>query len=187
MATAPSMQAVKVLSPKPRRPTSMCSSRAERRHRQGAVADALHSLSGRSDGPAGQDQFAPAIPETLLESELFGTNAARSPTAAAAKPASSSWPTGTLLLDEIAEMSPSLQAKLLARAARMDDSNVWGAPRNSRPMCALLAATHADIPQALADGKFRSDLYYGSTRSRFPLAGRLRDRRDDIPLLPDIF
>jgi two-component system response regulator HydG len=145
------------------------------------VANALHHLSGRSDGPLVKISCA-AIPETLLESELFGHERGAFTGAAAAKPGKFELADGgSLLLDEIAEMSPSLQAKLL-RVLQDGRFQRLGGTRELQADVRLLAATHADIPRALAEGKFRTDLYYRINTLQIPLPA-LRDRRDDIPLL----
>ena len=149
------------------------------------VANALHHLSGRSEGPLIKISCA-AIPETLLESELFGYERGAFTDAGAAKPGKFELADGgTLLLDEIAEMSPALQAKLL-RVLQDGRFERLGGTKELHSDVRLLAATHADIPQALADGKFRSDLYYRINTLQISLAP-LRDRREDIPLLAGHF
>ncbi len=149
------------------------------------VADALHRLSGRCDGPLIKISCA-AIPEALLESELFGHERGAFTGATAAKPGKFELADGgTLLLDEIAEMSPALQAKLL-RVLQDGRFQRLGATRELQTDVRLLAATHADIPQALADGRFRPDLYYRINTLQIVLPP-LRERRDDIPLLAGHF
>jgi two-component system response regulator HydG len=149
------------------------------------VADALHRLSGRSNGPLVKISCA-AIPETLLESELFGHERGAFTGAAGAKPGKFELADGgTLLLDEIAEMSPSLQAKLL-RVLQDGRFQRLGGTKELQADVRLLAATHADIPHALAEGKFRSDLYYRINTLQILLPA-LRDRSEDIPLLAGHF
>jgi transcriptional regulator with PAS, ATPase and Fis domain len=82
-------------------------------------------------------------------------------------------------------MSPSLQAKLL-RVLQDGRFQRLGGTKELQADVRLLAATHADIPQALADGKFRSDLYYRINTLQISLPA-LRDRREDIPLLAGHF
>ncbi len=88
---------------------------------------------------------------------------------------------GTLLLDEIAEMSPQLQAKLL-RVLQDGNFQRLGGTREIQVNVRLLCATHTDIPKAIADGKFRQDLYYRINTVQIVLPP-LRERREDIPLL----
>jgi DNA-binding NtrC family response regulator len=149
------------------------------------VADAIHALSERRDKPLVKISCA-AIPETLLESELFGHERGAFTGATASKPGKFELADGgALLLDEIAEMSPQLQAKLLrvlqdGRFARV------GATQERQVNVRLLSATHADIPKAIEDGRFRQDLYYRINTVQIPLPP-LRDRRDDIALLAEHF
>lgn len=149
------------------------------------VADALHYLSDRRDKPFLKISCA-AIPETLLESELFGHERGAFTGAAFAKPGKFELATGgTLLLDEIAEMSPQLQAKLL-RVLQDGRFQRLGGTREIQSDVRLLCATHADIPRAIAEGRFRQDLYYRINTVQIFLAP-LRERRDDIPLLASHF
>ncbi len=149
------------------------------------AADALHDLSGRRDRPFVKISCA-AIPETLLESELFGHERGAFTGAAAARPGKFELADGgTLLLDEIAEMSPQLQAKLL-RVLQDGIFQRLGGTKEIRGNVRLLCATHADIPQAVAAGKFRHDLYYRINTVQIVLPP-LRERREDIPLLAGHF
>jgi DNA-binding NtrC family response regulator len=149
------------------------------------VADALHSLSNRRDRPLLKISCA-AIPETLLESELFGHERGAFTGAAAAKPGKFELADGgTLLLDEIGEMSPQLQAKLL-RVLQDGRFQRLGGTRELRVNVRLLCATHADIPQAIKEEKFRSDLYYRINTVQILLPA-LRERREDVPLLAGHF
>jgi transcriptional regulator with PAS, ATPase and Fis domain len=149
------------------------------------VADAIHMLSERRDKPLVKISCA-AIPETLLESELFGHERGAFTGATASKPGKFELADGgTLLLDEIAEMSPQLQAKLLrvlqdGRFARI------GSTQEKQVDVRLLSATHTDIPKAIEDGKFRQDLYYRINTVQIPLPP-LRERHQDIPLLAECF
>jgi two-component system response regulator HydG len=149
------------------------------------AADALHDLSGRRDRPFVKISCA-AIPETLLESELFGHERGAFTGAAAARPGKFELADGgTLLLDEIAEMSPQLQAKLL-RVLQDGTFQRLGGTREIRGDVRLLCATHADIPRAVAAEKFRHDLYYRINTVQIVLPP-LRERRADIPLLAGHF
>ena len=149
------------------------------------VADALHDLSGRRVQSLVKISCA-AIPETLLESELFGHERGAFTGAAAARPGKFELADGgTLLLDEIAEMTPQLQAKLL-RVLQDGSFQRLGATREIRVNVRLLCATHTDIPKAIDEGKFRHDLYYRINTVQIVLPP-LRERREDIPLLADHF
>lgn len=145
------------------------------------VADALHQLSGRSSRPLVKICCA-AIPETLLESELFGHERGAFTGANAARPGKFELADGgTLLLDEIAEMTPQLQAKLL-RVLQDGMFQRLGGARGISVNVRVLCATHADIPAAIAQGKFRQDLYYRINTVQIALPP-LRERREDIALL----
>jgi DNA-binding NtrC family response regulator len=145
------------------------------------VADAIHALSDRRDKPLVKISCA-AIPETLLESELFGHERGAFTGAMAAKPGKFELADGgTLLLDEIAEMSPQLQAKLL-RVLQDGRFTRVGGTQERQVNVRLLSATHADIPKAIEDGKFRQDLYYRINTVQIALPP-LRERLDDLPLL----
>jgi DNA-binding NtrC family response regulator len=149
------------------------------------VADALHTLSGRRDRPFVKISCA-AIPETLLESELFGHERGAFTGATAARPGKFELADGgTLLLDEIAEMTPPLQAKLL-RVLQDGSFQRLGGTKEIRVNMRLLCATHADIPKAIEEGKFRHDLYYRINTVPIVLPP-LRERREDIPLLASHF
>jgi DNA-binding NtrC family response regulator len=149
------------------------------------VADAIHGLSDRCDKPLLKICCA-AIPETLLESELFGHERGAFTGATAAKPGKFELADGgTLLLDEIAEMSPQLQAKLL-RVLQDGRFQQLGSSKEFQVDVRLLSATHADIPKAVEEGNFRQDLYYRINAIQIPLPP-LRDRREDIPLLAEHF
>ena len=111
------------------------------------VADALHHLSERRDQPLLKISCA-AIPETLLESELFGHERGAFTGATAVKPGKFEMANGgTLLLDEIAEMSPQLQAKLL-RVLQDGRFQRFGGMKEIHVDVRLLCATHADIPES---------------------------------------
>jgi len=145
------------------------------------AADALHNLSSRRDQPFVKISCA-AIPETLLESELFGHERGAFTGAMAARPGKFELADGgTLLLDEIAEMTPQLQAKLL-RVLQDGKFQRLGGTKEIQVNVRLLCATHADIPKAIEAGKFRHDLYYRINTVQIVLPP-LRERREDLPLL----
>jgi DNA-binding NtrC family response regulator len=145
------------------------------------AADALHNLSGRRAHPLVKISCA-AIPETLLESELFGHERGAFTGATAARPGKFELADGgTLLLDEIAEMTPQLQAKLL-RVLQDGSFQPLGGTRDIHVNVRVLCATHADIPRAVAEGKFRHDLYYRINTVQMVLPP-LRERQGDIALL----
>jgi DNA-binding NtrC family response regulator len=145
------------------------------------VADAIHHLSERADKNLIKLSCA-AIPETLLESELFGHERGAFTGATAAKPGRFELANGgTLLLDEIAEMSPLLQAKLL-RVLQDGQFQRLGGVRNLKTDVRLLTATHADLRERMAANRFRHDLYYRINTVQV-LLPPLRERREDIPHL----
>jgi len=145
------------------------------------IADSLRDLSDRRDKPFLKISCA-AIPETLLESELFGYERGAFTGANAARPGKFELADGgTLMLDEIAEMSPQLQAKLL-RVLQDGRFQRLGGTKEIRVNVRLICATHADIPKAIEHGQFRHDLYYRINTIHIVLPP-LRERKDDIPLL----
>ncbi len=149
------------------------------------VADALHELSDRHDKPFLKISCA-AIPETLLESELFGHERGAFTGAATSKPGKLEITDGgTLLLDEIAEMSPTLQAKLL-RVLQDGRFQRVGGTRDIRVDFRLLCATHTNIPEAIKTKQFRQDLYYRINTVQV-LLPPLRERCEDIPMLASHF
>ena len=149
------------------------------------VAQAIHRCSARKAGP-----FVPincgAIPENLLESELFGHEKGSFTGAhVQRKGRIESAEGGTLFLDEIGELPPLLQVKLLRFLQEQTIERVGGRTRiqiDTR----VLAATNADLKQALAEGRFREDLYYRLAVVSLRLAP-LRERFTDIPLLAQAF
>jgi DNA-binding NtrC family response regulator len=149
------------------------------------VADVIHNLSPRADKPIIKISCA-AIPETLLESELFGYERGAFTGASNAKPGKFELANGgTLFLDEIAEMSPQLQAKLL-RVLQDQRLQRLGSTRDIQVDVRVISATHVDIHKAIEEQKFRADLYYRLNVVQIGIPP-LRARRDDIPLLVDHF
>lgn len=149
------------------------------------VARAIHHLGPRSEGPFVAINCT-AIPENLLESELFG-HAKGSFTGATQRKKGlfEEAQGGTLLLDEIGDMSPGLQSKLL-RVLQERRIRPVGDTSSHDIDIRLMAATHRDLKAAIREGSFREDLYYRI--SVIPiLIPPLRERRDDIPVLANHF
>jgi two-component system nitrogen regulation response regulator GlnG len=145
------------------------------------VARAIHQRSGRAHKP-----FVPvdcgAIPETLIESELFGHERGAFTGADRRRPGRFELAAGgTLFLDEIANLPPSIQPKLL-RAIQSRRVLPLGAAREVEVAIRIIAATNADLGEAVAAGRFRADLYYRINEVCITLPP-LRERREDIPPL----
>jgi DNA-binding NtrC family response regulator len=149
------------------------------------VAGALHSLSQRREASYVRINCA-AIPETLLESELFGHEKGAFTGASKQKPGRiEEADGGTIFLDEIADMSRPLQAKLLRFLEDGTFTRVGGT-QELRVNVRLIAATNHDIIQAIAENEFREDLYHrlNVVQLRLP---PLRERGNDIVLLSEHF
>jgi two-component system response regulator HydG len=152
---------------------------------KGLFARILHAHSARASGPFVTVNCA-ALPEPLLESELFGhvkgafTGATRDAKGLLVESSG-----GTLFLDEIGEMSPAVQAKLLDVLERRVVRAV-GAPRERPVDLRVVAATHRDLGERVAAGAFREDLRYRLDVVSVELPP-LRHRREDIPLLLEHF
>jgi DNA-binding NtrC family response regulator len=149
------------------------------------VARALHALSRRSDGPFVAVHCA-GIPETLIESELFGHERgaftdARERRIGRFEAASG----GTLFLDEIGELAPGVQAKLLRALQERTIDRLGG----SEPVAVdvrVIAATHRELEREVAEGRFRADLFYRIHVVPLELPP-LRERREDIRPLAEHF
>src|SRR6476469_8452611 len=127
-----------------------------------------------------------AIPETLLEAELFGhVRGAFSGAIATRQGRFEQAHKGTLLLDEVGTMSPALQAKLLRVLQEREFERV-GDAHTIKIDVRVIAATHSDLAKMVADGTFREDLFYRLNVIPVQLPA-LRERRDDIPLLVQHF
>jgi DNA-binding NtrC family response regulator len=149
------------------------------------VAGALHSLSKRRDAHYIRINCA-AIPETLLESELFGHEKGSFTGALKQKPGRvEEADGGTIFLDEIADMSKPLQAKLLRFLEDGTFTRVGGT-QELRVNVRLVAATNRDIAQAIAGGDFREDLFHRLNVVQFHLPP-LRERGEDVLLLAEHF
>jgi len=148
------------------------------------LARLLHSLSPRHSGP-----FVPlncaAVPETLLEAELFGIERGVA-TGVTARPGRFELANGgTLFLDEIADLTPVLQAKLLRVVQDREVERVGGRQR-MRVDVRLVTATNRDLEVMMAQGEFRQDLYYRLRVVELTIPP-LRDRHEDIPVLAQHF
>jgi PAS domain S-box-containing protein len=148
-------------------------------------AKAIHALSPRKDGPMVTVNCG-ALPDNLLESELFGYKAGAFTDAKKDKPGRLSLAEGgTLFLDEIGDISPALQVRLL----RVLQEKVYEPLGSTRPQKAdvrIVTATNQDLEDLLADGAFRKDLYYRINVVKLVLPP-LRERKEDIPLLLEHF
>jgi transcriptional regulator with GAF, ATPase, and Fis domain len=147
------------------------------------VAKLLHLLSGREGSLIALN--CAALPESLLESELFGIEGGVA-TGVQARPGKFELAdSGTLLLDEIGDMEISLQVKLLRALQEREVVRVGG--RQSIPVdVRLVAATHQDLEALVAGGRFREDLYY-RLKGVEVILPPLRERRGDIPHLVRAF
>jgi DNA-binding NtrC family response regulator len=149
------------------------------------VARAIHARSAQRDRPLIKVNCA-AIPEPLLESELFGhTRGAFTGAVNSKKGRFALADGGTIFLDEIATISHTVQAKLL-RVIQEREFEPLGSERTEKVDVRVIAATNRDLRQLVADGKFQEDLYYRLNVIPIVLPP-LRDRREDIPLLVDHF
>ena len=149
------------------------------------VARAIHFTSPRKDKPFVVVQCA-AIPETLIESELFGHEKGAFTDAISCKPGKFELAhQGTLFLDEIGEMSPAIQVKIL-RALEQQEITRLGGTKPLNVDVRLVVATNRDLKKAVEDDTFRKDLYYRINVVPITLAP-LRERKGDIPLLANYF
>jgi len=149
------------------------------------VADAIHNLSPRRDGPLIKVHCA-ALAESLLESELFGHEKGSFTGAQARKRGRFELANeGTLFLDEIGEINQNVQIKILRVLQERKFERVGG-EETIEVDVRIVAATNRDLKREIAEGRFREDLYYrlNVVNIRVP---PLRERRDDIPLLAMAF
>jgi DNA-binding NtrC family response regulator len=149
------------------------------------VARAIHYHSGQREMPLIKVNCA-AIPETLLESELFGhVRGAFTGATTSKKGKFALADGGTIFLDEIGTMSPALQAKFL-RVLQEREFEPLGSERTLKVDVRVIAATNRDLRQMVADGRFQEDLYYRLNVIPIHIPP-LRERPDDIPVLVEHF
>ncbi|MEP7270886.1 MAG: sigma-54 dependent transcriptional regulator [Acidobacteriota bacterium] len=149
------------------------------------IAKAIHQHSARRNGPFAAINCG-AIPEGLLESELFGhRKGAFTGAYANARGKLEAADKGTVLLDEIGELPLMLQVKLL-RVLEGNEFNRVGETETRRVDVRFLATTNRDLSKMAADGRFREDLFFRLKVVPVHLPS-LRERREDIPLLADYF
>ena len=149
------------------------------------LARFIHQSSPRSSAPFVAINCA-ALPEQLLESELFGYERGAFTGAVQPKPGQIEMAAkGVLFLDEVSEMSPAAQAKFL-RFLQEREFQRLGGTRMMKANVRVVAASNRDLREAVKDGTFREDLYYRLQVFDIQLPP-LRERLDDIPLLADAF
>ncbi len=148
---------------------------------KGLFARAIHARSQRREGPLITVNCA-ALPHSLVESELFGHEKGAFTGATSARPGRFELADGgTLVLDEVGEIPPEVQVKLL-RVLESGEFERLGATRTRKADVRVVAATNRSLSQRIAEGRFREDLYY--RLSVFPIElPPLRERREDIPPL----
>jgi PAS domain S-box-containing protein len=148
-------------------------------------AKAIHNLS-RGKGKPFIKVNCGALPDTLLESELFGYIKGAFTDAKKDKPGRFALANGgTIFLDEVGDMSPSLQVKLL-RVLQEKEFEPLGATSPRKTDVRIIAATNKDLSKLISEGKFRDDLFYRLNVVKIELPP-LSQRREDIPLLIDAF
>ena len=149
------------------------------------VANAIHYHSARAQGPMVKINCA-ALPENLIESELFGHEKGSFTGAFETKPGRFELADGgTLFMDEVGELSQLAQSKLL-RAIQEREIERVGGKKPIRVNVRIIAATNRDLGEMVTRGRFRHDLFY--RLNVFPIyLPSLRERRSDIPLLTDFF
>jgi len=148
-------------------------------------ARAIHSLSPRKNGPLITINCG-ALPDSLLESELFGYKAGAFTDARRDKPGRLALAEkGTLFLDEIGDISPALQVRLL-RVLQDRIYEPLGSTKSSKADVRIVAATNQDLEELVGKRRFRQDLYYRINVVKLALPP-LRARKEDIPLLAEHF
>ncbi len=146
-------------------------------------ARAIHSLSARCEGPLITVNCG-ALPDTLLEAELFGYKAGAFTDARRDKPGRFALAEGgTIFLDEIGDISPATQVRLL-RVLQERIFEPLGATESVKADVRVITATHRDLDRLVRNGDFREDLYYRVNVVRLKIPP-LRRRKEDIPLLVD--
>ena len=149
------------------------------------VARAIHSLSRRKDGPFVTVNCG-ALPDTLLESELFGYVAGAFTDAKKDKPGRFAMAEGgTIFLDEIGDISAALQVRLL-RVLQEKEFEPLGSTGSVKANARVITASNKNIEDLVKEGIFRDDLYYRLNVVQIVLPP-LRDRKEDVPLLAELF
>src|SRR3974390_2006407 len=149
------------------------------------IARAIHEKSRRASGPFIKINST-AIPENLIESELFGFEKGAFTGAVASKPGKFELADkGTLFLDEIGDVPPATQVKLL-RVLQEREFERLGGTKTVKVDVRLIAATNRDLREAVEEGTFREDLYYRLNGVPIDIAP-LRERPEDIPDLSRLF
>jgi DNA-binding NtrC family response regulator len=149
------------------------------------IARAIHEHSHRASGPFVKINST-AIPETLLESELFGYEKGAFTGASSNKPGKFELADkGTLFLDEIGDVPAAIQVKLL-RVLQDREFERLGSTRTHKVDVRMVAATNRDLRAALEEGTFREDLYYRLNVVAIDIPP-LRDHKEDIPALAELF
>jgi len=149
------------------------------------LAQYVHSYSSRANKPFVACNLA-SMPETLVESELFGyAKGAFTGAQKDKKGLLEAAEGGTLFLDEIGDLSPTLQVKLLRLLENQEYYRI-GESSPRRAKVRIIAATNRDLEQDILEKTFRNDLYYRINSARMQLPP-LRERKDDVPLLAEHF
>jgi len=149
------------------------------------IAREIHHRSERSGGPFVKVNCA-ALPATLLESELFGFEKGAFTGAVSSKEAKfEKASTGTIFLDEIGELDPGIQAKFL-HVLQDGTFNRLGSNKSFKSDARVIVATNSDLEQSMANGTFRSDLFFRLNVIRIQVP-ELRERATDIPMLAEHF
>ncbi|MDD2901177.1 MAG: sigma 54-interacting transcriptional regulator [Syntrophales bacterium] len=185
LSKSPQMQKIFTLLPEIARSDSTVLIQGESGTGKELVARALHNLSRRAKAPFVAVNCG-ALPDTLLESELFGhtagafTDARRDRLGRFALAEK-----GTLFLDEIGDISPALQVRLL-RVLEERTYMPLGSSKSVKADVRIVTATNKDLAQLVEEGAFRTDLYYRINVVKLTLP-RLAERKEDIPLLAQHF
>jgi PAS domain S-box-containing protein len=185
LSKSPLMQKIFALLPEIARSDSTVLIQGESGTGKELVARALHTLSLRSQGPFVAVNCG-ALPDTLLESELFGHAAGAFTDARKERLGRFALAEkGTLFLDEIGDISPALQVRLL-RVLEERSYMPLGSSKSVKADVRIVTATHRDLAKLVDEGAFRTDLYYRINVVKLTLP-RLAERKEDIPLLAQHF
>jgi len=185
LSKSPLMQKIFALLPEIARSDSTVLIQGESGTGKELVARALHNLSHRAKAPFVAVNCG-ALPDTLLESELFGHTAGAFTDARKDRLGRFALAEkGTLFLDEIGDISPALQVRLL-RVLEERSYMPLGSSKSIKADVRIVTATHRDLAKLVEEGAFRPDLYYRINVVKLTLP-RLDERKEDIPLLADHF